>query len=212
MNVYNTDEEQAEVIRKWWAENGRFLIAGVVLGIALLVGWNQWKAYQERTAQAASWQYQQLERAVSNRAFDQVASLGASLRAEYAGSAYATLGALLQAKALTQQGQLDAAAEQLRWASTNGKTLELRELSRLRLAQVLTADGKAEEALTLLQGDWPSGYTSLLEEYRGDALRKLGRIDEARAAYDRALLTAGAPVEYLRLKREDLGSARESES
>ncbi|MGF1545838.1 MAG: YfgM family protein [Thiotrichales bacterium] len=212
MSVYNTDEEQAEVIRKWWAENGRYLIAGVVLGLALLVGWNQWKAYQERTGQAASWRYHQMERAVAEGAFDRVDALATSLRAEYGSTPYATLAALLHAKALVTQNRLDDAAEQLRWANNNGKSNEFRELARLRLAQVLTAGGKAEEALTLLQGDWPVGYTALLEEFRGDALRKLGRIDDARTAYDRALLAAGQPLEYLRLKREDLGTAQENPS
>ena len=31
MDVYKTEEEQVEAIKKWWQENGKSIIAGVVI-------------------------------------------------------------------------------------------------------------------------------------------------------------------------------------
>lgn len=206
MSVYSTDEEQAEVLRRWWQENGSYLIAGVVIGLGILIGWNQWKHYQDRQGQAASNQYQQMQQAVAARDYARAADLEGQLRGEYGRTPYATLGALLLAKAQVDQGQLDAAAQTLRAAARDAATEELRELANLRLSQVLVASGQAEEALRLLDAKWPEPYLALVEETRGDALRALGRIDEARKAYDRALLASRGDAEYLRLKREDLGN------
>jgi len=45
-----SEKEQLEEMRAWWSENGRFVITGVVLGVAIIVGWNQWRSSIE-TAQ-----------------------------------------------------------------------------------------------------------------------------------------------------------------
>lgn len=39
MEVYTTENEQVEVIRRFFAENGKALAIGVVLGVGALVGW-----------------------------------------------------------------------------------------------------------------------------------------------------------------------------
>src|SRR5690606_41345251 len=53
-----TDEEQIEALRAWWRENGRAIIAGVVIAIVALIGWQQWDAYKQRRAELASQDYQ----------------------------------------------------------------------------------------------------------------------------------------------------------
>ena len=36
IQVDNTEEEQVEQIKKWWNSNGKQIIAGAVIGLALL--------------------------------------------------------------------------------------------------------------------------------------------------------------------------------
>ena len=36
-----SEKEQLDAMRSWWQENGRYVIGGVMLGVAMLVGWNQ---------------------------------------------------------------------------------------------------------------------------------------------------------------------------
>jgi predicted negative regulator of RcsB-dependent stress response len=44
-----SEKEQLEEMRAWWSENGRFVMGGVVLGVAIIFGWNQWRASIEAT-------------------------------------------------------------------------------------------------------------------------------------------------------------------
>ena len=50
-------------------------------------------------------------------------------------------------------------------------------------------------------------YASLTNEIRGDIFVAKGEIEQAKDAYDQAIQAAsGGGVEYLQLKRNDLGS------
>ena len=45
-----TDEEQVEALKKWWRENGKSVVGGVVLGLALVGGWRGWQYYEQTRA------------------------------------------------------------------------------------------------------------------------------------------------------------------
>ncbi|HID81843.1 MAG TPA: tetratricopeptide repeat protein [Chromatiales bacterium] len=208
-----TDEEQVEVIKKWWAENGRYLIAGVVLGLAGLFGWNYWQDYTKDRAMQGSTVFAQLQQSIQKKDVTAANDALKLLREKYAATPYAEMGSLAIAGFSATQGDLAAAEENLRWAMEKAKLPEARDVARLRLAAVLNAGKKYQQALDLLEQEaLPAVYTSLVEEYRGDALRGLGKLSEARAAYSRALLTAGGRAEYLQWKHDDLGIAGEGAS
>lgn len=210
--AYETEEQQVEALKKWWQENGRYLIAGVVLGLGILFGWNSWKDHREVQGKAASDLYSQLTGAVESSALEDAKAFEEKLLQDYDGTPYAALGALAMAKIYVEQNNLVEAEAKLRWTMDNSNEQELQEISRLRLAQVLIAAEKYDDALSMLSTELPASYVSLAEELRGDALRAQGNLDEARAAYDKALLTAGGRSEYLQLKRDSLGAAQENVS
>ena len=54
MDEYLSDKEQVERLRKWWRENGWFLIGGVAIGLLALYGYRQYFAYQDRQAETAA--------------------------------------------------------------------------------------------------------------------------------------------------------------
>ena len=82
----------------------------------------------------------------------------------------------------------------------------LGEIARQRLAQVLAAQNKADEALKLLDGDADKAFVATREELKGDLLVQLGRTDEANAAYKKAkaALSDEAAVGGLQIKLDDL--------
>ena len=50
MDIYASDEEKGEDIKRWWRENGLSVIAGVILGVAILlvgIGYHKRKCYQQ---------------------------------------------------------------------------------------------------------------------------------------------------------------------
>ena len=52
MSTLETEEQQVEAIKKWWQENGKSLIAGIVIGLGGIVGWQGWQTYQIEQAEA----------------------------------------------------------------------------------------------------------------------------------------------------------------
>ena len=82
----------------------------------------------------------------------------------------------------------------------------LGEIARQRLAQVLGAQNKAEDALKLLDGDADKAFLATREELKGDLLVQLGRTDDAHAAYQKAkqALADDAAVGGLQMKLDDL--------
>ena len=51
---YETEEQQVEALKAWWAENGRAVIPGVVLGATAIGGWTLWQDRKETLAVEAS--------------------------------------------------------------------------------------------------------------------------------------------------------------
>lgn len=207
MAEYATDEEQVEALKKWWSENGYYLIGGIVLGLGLLIGWNYYKTYKVSQGESASAVYAQLTGNVADEKGEN-AQLVSQLDADYASTPYAALGHLQSAKAAVESDDLDAAAKDLKAVVEQGGELHLVDIARLRLARVLLSGGDADAALAEVGKVTSPSYLSLREEIRGDALVASGKVDEARQAYDKALLSAGGRAEFLQLKRDNLGPAK----
>lgn len=115
------------------------------------------------------------------------------------------------AKLKAESNQLQEAVEQLRWVLEHSSQDTLRNIAKIRLARVLNAQAHNDQALELLSGEFPPGYSSLIEEIRGDAFRAKGDIEKARQAYTRALMGAGGDSEYLKMKRDDLGQTPDTD-
>jgi predicted negative regulator of RcsB-dependent stress response len=96
----------------------------------------------------------------------------------------------------------------LRWASQNATETDIQHVANLRLARLLIAEQNYDEAETLLLAQHPAGFDAGYEELKGDLYVARGEIGQARTAYDKAIKAAdGSPSRWLRLKRQDLGSA-----
>lgn len=204
-----TDEEQLAQIKEWWQRNGMPLLLGGALALVLVFGWQFWQKHQRTQAQNASAVYQQLlNAALEEGGVDaaEVSRLGNLLQKEFAGSHYAQYGSLFVAKVAVESGRLDEAQTELQAVLDKPADRVLEELARQRLARVLAAQDKAEEGLALLDGEAVDAFAASREELRGDLLVKLGRHDEAHAAYSKAKesLSQDAAIGGLQLKLDDL--------
>ncbi len=204
-----TEEEQLAQIREWWQRNGKPLLFGGALALVLVFGWQAWQNRQVAQAEAASALYQQLLVAALETAEPdtaEVARLGGELKNEFGGTHYAQFASLFMAKVAVESGRLDEAASELRSVVDKPVDKTLEELARQRLARVLAAQKKAEDALRLLDGDATTGFAASREELRGDLLVQLGRDDEAHAAYTKAKQAAAedGAIGGLQLKLDDL--------
>lgn len=190
---YDTEEEQLEAIKRWWRENGVGVILGIVVGLGALAGWRGWTWYQNEQAMAASAIYGEVTTALQNDDRGAVREGATTLRDEYGGTVYGALGALAAARAAVDADDLEAAADWLRWAAEEGSGADVPHVARVRLARVVAAGGNPDEALTLIEGEAPTGYDGLFAEVRGDILAEQGEREAALEAY-RAALEASGPV------------------
>lgn len=208
--VSRTDDEELAVIKDWWQRNGKPLLTGSVLALVVVFGWQGWQKYQASQSHGASMVYQQLLETALNPSGQpdpaKVAELANTLKSDFAGTHYAQYGSLFVAKVAVEAGKLDDAAAELQAIVDKPVDDTLAELARQRLARVLAAQDKVEEALKLLEGDADQAYLASREELRGDLLVKLGRNDDAYAAYvkAKAALAEEAAVGGLQMKLDDL--------
>jgi predicted negative regulator of RcsB-dependent stress response len=208
--VSNTEDEQVAELKDWWQRNGKPLVTGGLLALVIVFGWQAWQRHQSNQSQGASYLYQQLlESALTPTGKPdaaQVADLAGKLKSEYAGTPYAQYGSLFVAKVAVEAGKLDDAAAELKTITHKPANVTLGEIARQRLAQVLGAQNKADEALKLLAGDAEKAFLASREELKGDLLVKLGRQDDAYAAYQKAkaALSNEAAVGGLQIKLDDL--------
>lgn len=186
MDVYKTDEEQAEALKRWLRENGVSLVTGVMLGLAVLFGVKSWNEYGERSHEAASNLYLQFQ-AASGKGLDDAIKQYDVLIKDYSNSEYAVLASLHMAKLQVDKGDAKAARAHLQWALDHAQGEGLKHTARLRLARLLVADGEIDAADKLIAGIADPSFTALYEELRGDIAQARGKFDEAHAAYVRAL-------------------------
>ena len=204
------DLEQGERVRQWLRSNAAAILAGLVIAVVIIIGMAQWRRHQQANASQASGVYEQLveARQAGQGAAAQV--YGAALSQHYAGSAYAVFGALQLAQDQVSAKQYGPAMTQLRWALAHTKDDAIKPLIDIRIAQLLLAQGKADEALSQLKGLDAPAWAGRSEELRGDALVKLGRTEEARKAYQASLAALDPEVpqrNVIQMKLDDLASA-----
>jgi len=208
--VSRTEDEELAVMKDWWQRNGKPLVTGGLVALIVFFGWQTWQKYQNNQTQGASSLYQQLlETALtpSGQAdIGRVAEVAGKLKSEFGGTAYAQYGSLFVAKVAVDAGKLDDAAAELKIVLDKPVTVTLGEIARERLARVLAAQSKTEDALKLLAGDADKAFMASREELKGDLLVQLGRTDEAHAAYQKAksALSEEAAVGDLQMKLDDL--------
>ena len=209
MALHESEREQIEAIQRWWRENGRSVLVGVVAALALVVGWQQWQSYQERQAEAASAGYQAFLSVLDRGDSDAAAARAEALRSEYPGSAYAVMAAMEIAASRAENGELEAAAGDLQWALDHADTDAMKQMARLRLARLRLAMDDPAGALSALEPVPEGAYAAAFQEVRGDALAATGEAAAALQAYDAALAAADLPAgwrEMIRMKRDTLAS------
>ena len=203
MEVYTTEEQQVEVIKNWWKENGTSVIAGTVIGLVGLFGWRYYNELQQTNQEAASQAYNAMTAQLA-KGDDAALEQAKSFISAHQGDAYAELAALQLAAAAVKAGKLDLAAEQLTQVAANGDD-SIKPIAALRLARVLNDQGKADEALAQLGKIGNDAFKAQVAEVRGDILQKQGKAEEARDAYQAAADAGGLQSSSeLKLKMDDL--------
>lgn len=198
MSDMRTEEEQIEALKSWWKENGRSLLLGIAVTLAVVFGWKGWQNNQRVNAENAAVVYQNLIQAAAlasvPKATDDQRStathLAKSLKEDFGDTAYARFGALLSARLYVNSGNYSAALNELDWVLAASEDEVMITVATMRKARVMAAMGDFQQAVTLLDKLTTADFSVSVAELKGDLYRQLGEMDKAREAYLAAVTAA----------------------
>ena len=183
-----SEKEQIEQIRSWWSEYGGFVIGGLGLGIAILVGINYYQSSKMDAQLGGSALYETLAEHVVSGRLESAEAVAVDIAANYADTTYAAQAQLAMARLYMDKNRDQDAANVLRELVDGDADTALRHVARTRLARILLYQGDAQGVVDLLQDQESAAFAAVWNELLGDAFSELGRTQDAMNAYQEALL------------------------
>lgn len=184
--VYETEEEQIDAIKRWWKENGRSIVLGFVLGIGGIGGFRYWQNNVEEQAKIASMHFEEVI-ALSAKDKKEFNAKVTAVEEQHKGKSYADLSAFVAAKKLVDEKDYKAAKQQLEWLVQNSSDKAFEHIARIRLVKVMLQLNETKEALGLIKNVKSTGFESTYAELRGDVYATLHEYSKAKAEYQAAL-------------------------
>lgn len=204
MEVYSNENEQVDALKNFFAQNGKALVVGVVLGVGALIGWRYWTNHQDSGSREVSAAYQQVTSgmdASKPATLDAVASF-----ASENSNTYGALASLELAKRYIDNNQLDKAAEQLQSGLKDTKDANLQAVLNLRLARIQLQQKQPDAVLKTLEGIKGDGWSAIVADVRGEALLSKGDTQGARVAWNKGIASdaSSSLKEMLQMKVNNL--------
>ena len=204
----DTEQEELEALQRWWRENGRAVIVGLVLGLGGVFAWTTWQSRAEATAERVSVVYQSMVDMAAANDHEEALLRVDQIMQDHPDSEYAVLSALLGAKSALAAGRMEDAKRYLGWVIEHASRSEFRDLARIRSAQLALDADKPDAALEMLAVVKTPAFAADVDELRGDIL--VAKKDDAGAAkaYESALgsnaMTSGMRAR-VQMKLDDIG-------
>ena len=130
VEIHGSDKEQIDALKQWWKENGRIVVAGLVLGLGGIFGWTSWQSYTASQSELASRMYEQLVNSAVSADASAVDRQAGELMTRFSKTGYASLAAFVRAATAHTNDDDDAATIQLRWERDNASDDEFRNIAR----------------------------------------------------------------------------------
>ena len=203
------EQEQVAELKAWWNQWGSLITAAIVAACLVFAGWQGWRWYERSQAAQAGALFETLAHAAQAGDAKAMRDAGGALLENFPRTLYASMGALTAARFYFDRNDLKSARAQLQWVLEHGRTDDLRDLARLRLAHLSLDEKSYDEALRLLDEKHSAAYDAQYAAAKGDVLIAKNQAAEAKAAYRLALDKAGsgnsAFRESVRMRLEALG-------
>lgn len=204
MEIYENENDQVDAVKRFFAENGKALAIGVVLGIGALVGWRYWTSHQAESAREASLAYQTAVTAISA---DKPQTLTAVEKfAAENQNTYGALASLEAAQQYVDKNDLAKAEANLQQGLKNTSDENLQALLNLRLARIQVQQKQTDAALKTLDAIKGEGWVAIVADLRGEALLSKGDKQGARDAWSKGVESNSSPAlrEMMQMKINNL--------
>ncbi|WP_272687235.1 YfgM family protein [Providencia sp. PROV149] len=190
MEVYTTENEQVDAIKRFFANNGVALIIGLVVGIGAVLGWNYWQSHKSNVLQESAQKFENVSTQLHSSSAQGIEA--AQKFAAETNDVYSAMIGLELAQVAVDKGDLALAEKSLSDALTKAKTDDMLDLINFRLARVQLAQGKADAAIASVGNIKAKSWQAAAQDIRGDALLHKGDNAGAKAAYTQGLESDGS--------------------
>ncbi len=219
MSTHLTEEEQLEVLKRWWKDYGKTVVTAIVAAVVVYFAWTAWQDKQRVKAESASSQYDTLVKLLSVEQGKTLSDadkataehMANELKEKNGKSLYAQGAAFYLAKAAVDAGNLDKAVTELQWILSSKPDIATAQLAHVRLARVYVAKAAYTEAQAQIAEEPSKAFASEYAEVRGDILKAQGNKEAAATAYKKALETTDPQNQersmVLQMKADELKSA-----
>jgi len=202
MEIYNSEEQQEEAIKRFLKDNGGVLALGVVLGLGGIYGFNYYQADKISQMGANSMSYSEVVKS------DDISAQSAKYVTEHSDTQYSQLTQLLAVKSLVDANKFDEASKLLQAVIASDVDSSVKSIAIMRLARIENSQLKYASALTTLAKLTDNAFDVQKNELTGDIELAQGNVDKARLAYLAAEKAAGEQVSNdLQMKLNDLTPA-----
>ena len=224
MSVHLTEEEQLEVLKRWWKDYGKTIIVAIVAAIVIYFAWTNWQEKQKSNAESASAHYDELVKllnvepgkTLSDADKASAEHIANELKEKNGNTLYAQGAAFYLAKSAVDAGNLDKAISELQWILSSKPDIATAQLARVRLARVYVAKAAYAEAQAQLSEEPSKAFVSEYSEVKGDILKAQGNKEAAVTAYKKALETTDPQhqerIMVLQMKVDELKTTTEEKA
>lgn len=200
IEIGKTDEEQAEQIKQWAKENGLQIVAGIALGVLAIWGWNYYGGYQHEQSILARGAYLSVASQAENSQALQ------TLKTQHSDSAYTQQAILVMAKNAVNNKNYQQALNYLS-PLMNSSYSPIKHVAKLRSASIHLQIGQYDQALSTLETNTDSTFSSLYDQLLGDVNLAKNDINSAKRYYQLALdklPNNSTLTEIIQIKLDDL--------
>jgi predicted negative regulator of RcsB-dependent stress response len=199
---YLSEQEQVEKIRQWLKENWLLIAGGIVIGVGYVGGTNYMKSARIQKAEAAAVEFEALKADLAGGGLEGARQRLATLEADYSGTPYLDQARLSVAASVLNDGDAEEAEKLLRSVLDSTSDPELARVVRLRLARVLMALERPDDALAVLDLTEAGVFAGQYHVLRGDIFAARDDATAAREEYESALASVSESVDAQTVRRK----------
>ena len=193
------EQEQLDQLKHFWDTWGTLISTAVILIAGAAAAWNGYQYWQSRQAAQAAALFDAVDVAAASADQGRLEQAFGDLKSKYSGTAQAGQAGLAVAKTMEATGNKKGAQNALEWVVAQSSDAGLKALAQLRLSSLLMDQKNYDDALKQLSGDFPSEFSSVVADRKGDILLMLDKRQEAVSEYTKAYKNFDSNVEYRRL-------------
>jgi len=199
-NTHLSDEEKAEALKRWWSENGKSIIGGIVVGLGLVFGWQGWNEHQRSQSEMATAEYDRFQLSIMQSNLDAAQVQASKISEDYSSTAYDYFVALDLAKALVAKKDFEGARKQLELAIASADDNGLKLIAEARLARFLVDMNETDSARGLVKNAQGTPFAGEFAHIDGDIAVAAGDKASAAIAYQQALDAGAGNSQLLEMK------------